>query len=275
MQASIDTRHSAAGQTPFQRYLAPIAALIAIGVFLAIPLPLSQKAHAFLHGICAQRPSHTLALGDGLLPFDARMTGIYAGFLSALVVLIATGRHRHAGLPSVGAGLILLALVGTMAVDGFNSLFTDVGLATPYVPDNRLRVLTGAAAGVGLATMLTMLMGMTLWRRPRLSRRVVSRWWEPLGLYVAALPLMLILATGWQRLLAPLTLLLMTSAVLAFSGLAMVTVLLLTGRENRFDRANEAQGYAVIGGLLGVAVIGLLAAARFAFEAWTNAPPLI
>ncbi|MBX3069560.1 MAG: DUF2085 domain-containing protein [Thermomicrobiales bacterium] len=274
MQASIEIRHNTDGQTPLQRYLAPIAAAIAVGVFLAIPMPLSQKAHAFLHGICAQRPSHTLAFGDGLLPFDARMTGIYTGFLAAMIVLIATGRHRHAGLPSIGAGLVLLAMVGTMAVDGFNSLFTDAGLATPYAPDNRLRVLTGAAAGIGLATILTMLMGMTLWRRPQVRKRVVSRWWEPMALFVATLPLIALLATGWSPLLAPLTLVLVASAVLAFSGLAMVTALLLTNKENRFERAGEVQGYAVIGGMLGIAAIGILAAGRFAFEAWTNAPPL-
>ena len=51
--------------------------------FVSVPM-LEHKAHAFLHGICAQRPSHSLQVGDELLPFDARMTGIYTGFLSDL-----------------------------------------------------------------------------------------------------------------------------------------------------------------------------------------------
>jgi len=274
MQISLENPARSTQMAPFRRYLAPAVAMLALAFFLSVPLPLSVKAHAFLHGICAQRPSHTLAFGDGLLPFDARMTGIYTGFLSAFILLLIAGRHRRAGMPSIMPGIVLLALLGTMAVDGFNSLFADMGLNTSYEPANNLRLLTGMAAGVGLATMLTMLIGMTLWRRPRTRDRVVDRWWEPLALYAAGLPVLLILMSGWSPLLAPMTIMLTCSAVLAFSGLATVSAVLILGRENRFDRASEAQPFMVIGGLVGVLVITALASARFAFEAWTNAPPL-
>ncbi len=274
MQLSIRTSPDESAPTPLQRYLAPISALLLLGVFLAIPVSLSAKSHAFLHGICAQRPSHTLQFGDGLLPFDARMTGIYAGFLSTFVLLIMQGRHRNAGLPTLSAGAMLLLLLATMAVDGFNSLFTDVGFATPYRPRNEMRLLTGAAAGVGLATMLCMLLGQTIWRRPRMGQRIVSRWWEPLSLLCGCLPVVAVLLSGWSPLLAPLTLMLVTSAVVAFSGLAMVALLLICGQENRFERIGELQRWIVAGGLTGIAIIGLLAAGRFMFEAWTHVPAL-
>lgn len=202
------------------------------------------------------------------------MTGIYSGFLAAFVALIATGRHRRAGLPTLLSGMVLLLLLGSMALDGFNSLFTDLRLPALYTPHNRLRLLTGMGAGVGLATMLTMLIGMTFWRRPRVRDHVISRWWEPVALYLAGLPLLILMMTGWSPLLAPATLLLVTAAVFAFGGLASVSFLLVTGKENRFDTVAEAQGSMVLGGVIGVVVIALLALGRFAFEGWTNVPPL-
>lgn len=274
MQLSYDSKSGSDALPFFQRYLAPVSAVLGLAFFLSLPFSLSAKAHAFLHGICAQRPSHTLAFGDGLLPFDARMTGIYTGFLAAFVVLLAAGRHRRAGMPGLAPGIVLLVLLGTMAIDGFNSLFTDAGLSTPYEPSNYLRLLTGMAAGVGLATMLVMLIGMSLWRRPRVRERVVERWWEPLALYGAGLPLLLVMMSGWTPLLVPATLLLLSSAIVAFGGLATVSILLASGRENRYDRATQAQLPIVLGGIAGVIVIGLLAAGRFAFEAWSNVPPL-
>src|SRR4051812_17329014 len=68
-------------------------------LYFAAPWGWQHSAHAFLHGLCAQTPSHTLRFGPYGLPFDSRMTGIYGGFLSTLIVLIAWGRHRLAKTP--------------------------------------------------------------------------------------------------------------------------------------------------------------------------------
>lgn len=274
MQATLDARRPFSQRPPYRRYLAPLFAVLALLLFLSIPMPLSQKAHTFLHGICAQRPSHTLALGSGLLPFDARMTGIYTGFLCAFVALVVTGRHRYAGLPSLSSGVILLAFVGSMAIDGFNSLFSDLGISTFYETRSIHRLLTGMAAGVALATMLAMLIGMSLWRRPQVNRRVVGAWWHPVALYAAGLPVLLLMMSGWSFLLAPATIFMVVSAVVAFAGLAVVTIAMALGRENSFDRAAEMQPIIVAGTVAGIVVIGLLAAGRFGLEAWTNAPPL-
>src|SRR4051812_13030157 len=58
------------------------------------PWPLAAKFHAVVHGLCAQRPSHSFALGGTNLPFDARMTGIYGGTLTTILFLLARGRWR-------------------------------------------------------------------------------------------------------------------------------------------------------------------------------------
>jgi uncharacterized membrane protein len=258
----------------YRRFLAPLSIFLVFMAFLAVPFPLEQKAHALMHGICAQTPSHTLLMGDGRLPFDARMTGIYLGFIVAFGSLLLFGRHRYAGFLSPGSLVAVLAIAGTMALDGFNSLFTDLQLPTLYQPDNRLRLFTGMGAGVGLAVMLTMLLGMSLWRRPRVSLRVTDRWWQPLALYAIGIPFGLLLLSGRSFLFGPATLLLVVSAVAAFSGLSMVAIVMIRGRENTFDRAIDLQPQIVWGLAGGVAIVAMLAAFRFAFEALTNAPPL-
>ena len=55
-----------------------------------------------LHGLCAQRPSHSLQIGGTTLPMDARMTGIYLGAAATAVVwLIAARRLRASPDPLV------------------------------------------------------------------------------------------------------------------------------------------------------------------------------
>src|SRR5436305_8156522 len=52
-------------------------------LFFAAPWGVEHKAHALMHGLCAQTPSHTLRFGTHGLPFDSRMTGIYGGFIGS------------------------------------------------------------------------------------------------------------------------------------------------------------------------------------------------
>src|SRR4051794_37245567 len=67
---------------------------------VAAPWPIAEKLYAVVHGLCAQRQSHSFALGGTYLPFDARMAGIYSGTLITVVFLAARGRWRAIRLPS-------------------------------------------------------------------------------------------------------------------------------------------------------------------------------
>jgi uncharacterized membrane protein len=259
----------------FARRNVPAMLVVAIVVaFFLVPVPLERKAYAALHGLCAQRPSHSLTLGGSLLPFDARMTGIYLGFGGAFLGLLLAGRHRHAGLPSIGGLVVILAMVGAMALDGFNSLFRNLGYPVPYQPDNRLRLFTGLGAGVGLAIMLAMLLGMSLWTRPRVRDRVVNRWWQPLFLYGAASILALPVLTGAGALLIPYSIVLLVSATVVISGLALVTIVLFTGRENLFSRASDLDSHLAWGVLAGVMAMAMLAGLRFGIEEALGLPAL-
>ena len=101
-------------------------ALVGFFLFLMAPGTIGFKAHIALHGICAQRPSHSFWLGGDALPLDARMTGIYLAALTTLVWLALIRRLRAAMVPSGAVLTALLFFVATMGVDGTNGLMSDL-----------------------------------------------------------------------------------------------------------------------------------------------------
>lgn len=123
-------------------------------------LPLQWKMYAVVHGICAQQ--HNIFFGNMQFPICARNSGIYSSFLITTVYLWAIGRGRAGRIPPWSISAILLAFVAIMAVDGFNSLFIDLGLPYFYMPRNSLRTLTGMGMGVGIAVMLLLILNTTL-----------------------------------------------------------------------------------------------------------------
>lgn len=243
----------------------PLLVAALLGLFLLAPWPFALKAQAVLHGLCAQRPSHTLALGGQLLPFDARMTGIYGGFGVATLYLIARGRFRAFRLPSRPTLVVLAAFVGVMAIDGFNALLDDLGNPV-YPPDNRLRLFTGLLAGVALAAALCFLLSTTLWRRGEWEAPTVRGPGEAFGIAALGTPFALLALSGWGWLHVPLSLALLVSAVTAIAMLMTATVVLASGHDRRFDRMADAQVPAAIGVLAGVAFILLVAAGRYWLE---------
>jgi uncharacterized membrane protein len=143
-------------------------------------MPLEWKMYAVVHGICAQQ--HNIFVGGLQFPLCARNSGIYLSFMLTFIYLYAIGRGRAGKLPPWHISLTLLAFVGMMAVDGFNSLFLDLGLPNWYQPDNFLRTLTGMGMGITIATMLHIVLNNTLRQNVDPQQPVFSRWSELLGI---------------------------------------------------------------------------------------------
>src|SRR5699024_1155641 len=97
-------------------------------------------------------------------PFDGRMTGIYAGVLASIIYLTVRGRLLNQGVPKPGFIVVLALFVVVMAADGFNSLFTDLGIWHPWTPRNELRLITGYLTGVSLGVVLSWLLGSAVYR---------------------------------------------------------------------------------------------------------------
>lgn len=239
------------------------AVLTVIGVaFFGSPGDYAATSHAVLHGLCAQTPSHTFMFGDRMLPFDARMTGIYGGLLVTLATIVATGKLFHYGVPPKRIVAVLAGFVALMAIDGFNSLLSDLLLWHPYESRNELRVATGYGTGVSLAIMLSWLLASSTWNLG-LPRAAISRFRDFLvpmaGL--AAYGLLLLNGPGWLHF--PVSLLLVASAWITVTMLLLVIVLLALRLDSQVRQIRHLHVPVAISALLAVSVMVGLASARF------------
>ena len=160
-------------------FLGSFSALL-LALLFSPGMPLEWKMYAVVHGICAQQ--HNIFVGGLQFPLCARNSGIYLSFMLTFIYLYAMGRGRAGKLPPWHISLTLLAFVGIMAVDGFNSLLLDLGLPNWYQPDNFLRTLTGMGMGITIATMLHIVLNNTLRQNVDPQQPVFSRWSELLGI---------------------------------------------------------------------------------------------
>lgn len=232
---------------------------------VAAPWPLAEKLYAVVHGLCAQRPSHSFALGGVNLPFDARMAGIYGGALTTLVFLAARGRWRAIRPPSWPVLAALGGFVVLMGLDGLNSTLQDFGYPYAYEPDNRLRLATGLLMGVALGVMLCYLASATLWTHVA-DMPTVGGWWELALLLGCQVGLYLLIVSGWGWLYLPIALALVGGAVVTVLLLSLASLILIYGRENRFRHPAEVAGFASAALLLGYAVMALIAVGRWYLE---------
>jgi uncharacterized membrane protein len=241
-----------------------LLAVSVLGLVIA-PGSLAEKLYAVVHGLCAQRPSHSFALGGANLPFDARMAGIYGGVLTTLAFLTARGRWRAIRPPSWSVLAALAGFAVLMGLDGVNSTLQDFGLPYAYEPDNRLRLATGLLMGVSLGVMLCYLTSATLWAQV-LDTPIVNGWRELAALLGCQVVAYLLIASGWGWLYLPIAVALVGGAVVAVMLLSLASLILLYGRENRAQRPADVAGFATAALLLGYAVMALIAVGRWYLE---------
>src|SRR5258707_1247008 len=118
---------------------------------------------AIAFGICPQRPSHSLFLGGQQMPIEARMAGMFAGFLIGAGYIAARGRGRALRLPGRWMTLLLLGFGALLGADGLNALFFDFGLPHLYTPYNPIRLATGLLTGLAMASFLAPTFNSTIW----------------------------------------------------------------------------------------------------------------
>jgi uncharacterized membrane protein len=238
-----------------------------IAAFLLAPWPLQDKALAALHGLCAQQPTHSFWIGETRLPFDARMTGIYGGCLLMQSYLLLRGRLYRFGLPPTSIVIAMAASIVVMGFDGINSFLNDVGLPHLYEPSNHLRYFTGALMGTTLAIFTWLLMAGTIWSESRGSERPVLRSWSEIAVVLALVFLFwTVIQMGWTVVYPPIALMLVLSAVLVLSVLALTVIQLAAGGFRRASRPAELAGPAVIVIIIAFVVMSAIGGGRFWLE---------
>ncbi|MFV9506811.1 MAG: DUF2085 domain-containing protein [Oscillochloridaceae bacterium umkhey_bin13] len=226
--------------------------------------PLEWKMYAVVHGICAQQ--HNIFLGGTQFPLCARNSGIYLSFLLSLGYFYALGRGRAGGLPPWPISLTLLSFVAIMGLDGFNSLFVDIGYPGLYLPDNRLRTLTGMGMGVTIAVIMHLMLNKSLRRDIDEQQRVLRNWWELLGLLLLNFLVLVAIYANLSFMFWPL-------AFLAFFGITgvlyLVSLLLaamVMGYEGKVTDLRQLARPAIIAVVPTAFILGSMATFRFWLE---------
>ena len=213
-----------------------VAYVVALAALIFVPgASLLDRLRALDGGICAQIPSHSFYPAGQQLPLCARNTGIYLGFALGFFTLLGVGRVRAARLPRLPIALVLLGLVGFMGVDGFNSLFVDLGLPHLYQPQNLLRLISGLGTGVAMVAFIVPVSNGILWRHE--DARPSFRTFGQLGVVVPLL-LLALLAVGSQTawLLYPIAILSSVGLLLALSLVNLVFLVSFSPLVGRFRR---------------------------------------
>ncbi len=231
--------------------------------FLVWPVDLLQKLIWLNSGLCPQRPAHSYFFEGQQMPIEARMVGIFGGYLLTIFGLWLVGRGRAMLLPRLPLLLALVGLVAVMAFDGLNSTFLDLGWFHLYQPQNWLRVLTGAISGVGMAGLILPIFSQVIWRRAYLIAPFRHAWELGVALLVVGL-VVLGTISGWGWLFWPLSLLAaggVLTMLVMFNWIIGLTML------NRWNRLEGGAGLLLSLLLVSLATLGemmLLAGLRMA-----------
>lgn len=213
-------------------------------------------------GICAQMPSHSFFPGGQELPLCSRNTGIYLGFIVTLLTLVATGRGRAQKLPRWPIIVVLLCGVMAMAFDGFNSLNLDLGLPHLYQPHNLLRLATGLATGLALATLSLPIVNYLFWRESN-EQRTVSSWMSLLLLLPGLVLAFFAVASQSWLILYPVALLSTAGVLTVVSGINLLMLVAISKRDQTFERYRALLPFFSLALLLAIGEMLALAQLKF------------
>jgi uncharacterized membrane protein len=185
-------------------------------------------------GLCHQLAARSFFGGGHQLPVCARDTGIYVGFVAALLVIAALERGRHrSGMPPVWLLAVGVSLIAFMAWDGITSY---AGLRPTT---NFLRLTTGLGTGFALALVVAPIVNAQMWRRSS-EASLLGAGGEG-AVWLAALPVSLgavywgapFLGIGYPLLVA-------ACILVSFTAVNLVVVVLVPRFERRAERLRDA-----------------------------------
>jgi uncharacterized membrane protein len=234
---------------------------VAVLAFALAPGSLVHKLHPLLAGVCAQRPDHSYFLGGEALPLEARMGGIFAGFLVGLLYLFWAGRDRAGLLPRPAVQGLLLGFVALMGLDGLNAFLYDVGGPALYAPQNALRLATGLLCGLAVALLAVPVLAAALWRDWDVEPSLASAA-ELAGPFCLLALVQVATMSSLGVLLVPVGLVFVLGVIAAFAVGNSYALILLTRQEGRATCWGEALTPLLAGVLVAVGELVALAAFR-------------
>jgi uncharacterized membrane protein len=237
--------------------------LLLFTVFALLPWPLLDKLWAIGYGICPQRASHSYFLAGQQLPVEARMMGMFVGFLLSVLVFAVLGRIRAGRFPAWPILLVLALSAASMAFDGVNNTFYDLGLPHLYAPYNPARLITGLLMGAAMAGLLWPAFNMTVWREYH-DVPVLDKAWHLIVLLVVlgAFAAAVLLGVDW--LFYPVSILTTAGELALLTTLGAVGAVPVLGRFQRAETGWDLLPVALGGLLFAALLLGVMSAMRYA-----------
>lgn len=216
----------------------------------------------FLSGVCHQLPEHSLHFEGQPLPLCARCTGAFVGLAAGLATLAFMGRGRRVGLPSRPLWPWLGLLLAAWALDGTNSLVSDLrGGPWLYAPSLNLRLVTGTGAGLALATFLYPIAQYAYWREVR-EEPVLDRRGQLMPLLLVGGAVVAALLVGRSLPWALVATVIVLSTALAFVIANGALVALLAHERGTAERLWQGWPYGLAGLALSLVEMGAVALLR-------------
>jgi uncharacterized membrane protein len=190
--------------------------------------------HWLGYGLCHQLPDRSFFAAGHQLPVCARDTGVYLGFVVALLVMTAFDRgRRRTGMPPawlLGVGFAALVAMGWDGITSYAGLRATTNL---------IRLATGTGVGFAIALVIGPLLNTQLWRR-RSDERVLGSPVEGL-VWCAAAPVTFALTLWGGPSLGILYPLAVGVAILVtFTAVNLVLVSLVPYFERAHDHLRDA-----------------------------------
>ncbi len=255
----------------WKRRVLPLVVLALFAAWVVAPGTLPQKLLWSMGGVCGLRPAHSYFAGDLQLPLEARMIGIYGGFMVTFLLLLVLGRWgaRRLGHPlTIG---LLAVMFGSMAFDGINSTLMEMQLPSLYTTTNLIRLATGLLSGAALAPFMLWLAGVVLLPKDSRNVRAVVRCpWE--------LPLLIAVNVGFGALVVsqsavlyyPLALLGVGGLIVVLACVFLLPIVTLSNLDGRVSHIRQLIAPASFALILTFAALAGLAVLR-----WTTGSAVV
>lgn len=217
---------------------------------------------AIAFGICPQRPSHTLFFDGQPMPIEARMAGMFAGFLIGILYFIVIGRARAWRMPGNAMTILLVSFIMLLGTDGLNALLYDLRLPHLYPPNLPLRLGTGLLTGFAFAAFILPAFNSTLWRTGQ-NISPVTGVWDLLGGLTAEAVYFLAALSGWSAAFYPVSILAVLPVPLLLGATGAIVAAMVLRRANRAEKVADALPVILMGLALAVAALSLMGGARY------------
>ena len=217
---------------------------------------------AIAFGVCPQRPSHSLFFDGQQMPIEARMAGIFAGFLIGAGYMIALGRGRAWLFPGHRMTILLIGFVILLGADGINATLYDLRLPHLYTPNLPMRLGTGLVTGLAVSAFLIPAFNATVWRTGK-NLSPFSNARDLLGGITLLVIYFVAAFTGSGILLYPLSLLgvLGVPVILTLTNATILAAVFR--RSNQANRLAELAPLLALGFMTTIGILILMSGVRY------------